>query len=87
MKLGCTSVDAPDAAASLTFFENAFGWKRRFLHASGTDGALDTGATTPPFAAHDLAAPGDTTLEPDGAVPALSGRGAGGTVHADARLG
>jgi lactoylglutathione lyase len=57
MKLGCTSVDAPDAAASLTFFENAFGWKRRFPHASGTDGALDTGATTPPFAAHELAAP------------------------------
>ena len=56
MKLGYTIVYVPDVAASLAFFEQAFGLTRRFLHESGTYGELDTGATTLSFAAHDLAA-------------------------------
>lgn len=54
MKLGYTIVYVPDVAASLAFFEAAFGLRRRFLHESGSYGELDTGATTLAFAAHDL---------------------------------
>ncbi|WP_327440418.1 VOC family protein [Pseudomonas donghuensis] len=50
MKLGYTIVYVPDVAASLAFFEQAFGLGRRFLHESGDYGELDTGATTLAFA-------------------------------------
>ncbi len=46
MKLGCTIVYVPEVSASLAFFENAFGLKRKFLHESGTYGEMDTGETT-----------------------------------------
>jgi lactoylglutathione lyase len=67
MKLGYTIVYVPDVAASLQFFEKAFGLQRRFLHESGTYGELDTGETTLSFAAHEL---GDMNF-------------AGGHIHAD----
>jgi len=70
MKLGYTIVYVPDVAASLQFFERAFGLKRRFLHESGTYGELETGATTLSFAAHSL---GDTNFP-------------GGHVHADSSV-
>ena len=54
MKLGDTILYVPDVAASLAFFEKAFGLKTRFLHESGTYGELETGATTLSFAAHEL---------------------------------
>jgi len=54
MKLGYTILYVPDVAASLQFFEQAFGLKRRFLHESGAYGELDTGSTTLSFAAHEL---------------------------------
>jgi lactoylglutathione lyase len=54
MKLGYTIVYVPDVARSLSFFESAFGLKRRFLHESGTYGELETGETTLSFAAHEL---------------------------------
>lgn len=54
MKLGYTIVYVPDVAASLAFFEAAFGLQRKFLHDSGTYGELDTGETTLSFAAHEL---------------------------------
>jgi len=55
MKLGYTILYVADVAASLEFYEQAFGLKRRFLHESGAYGELDTGATTLSFAAHALA--------------------------------
>jgi lactoylglutathione lyase len=54
MKFGYTIVYVPDVAASLSFFEKAFGLSRRFLHESGTYGELETGETTLAFAAHEL---------------------------------
>lgn len=54
MKFGYTIVYVPDVAASLDFFEQAFGFARRFLHESGTYGELQTGETTLSFAAHEL---------------------------------
>ncbi|MBA4260752.1 MAG: glyoxalase [Comamonadaceae bacterium] len=67
MKLGYTIVYVSDVAASLAFFEQAFGLQRRFLHESGSYGELDTGETTLSFAAHAL---GDMNF-------------VGGHVHAD----
>ena len=55
MKFGYTIIYVPDVAASLSFFEAAFGFSRRFLHESGTYGELETGATTLAFAADELA--------------------------------
>ncbi len=54
MKFGYTIIYVPEVAASLLFFESAFGIKRRFLHESGDYGELETGATTLAFAAHAL---------------------------------
>ncbi|MEO8155429.1 MAG: VOC family protein [Rhizobacter sp.] len=55
MKLGYIIVYVNDVAASLTFFEQGFGLKRRFLHESGGYGELETGSTTLGFAQHDTA--------------------------------
>ena len=54
MKFGYTIIYVPDVAASLAFFEKAFGLSRRFLHESGSYGELDTGETALAFAAHEL---------------------------------
>ncbi len=56
MKLGYTIIYVPDVGATLTFFEQAFGLTRRFLHESGQYGELATGETTLAFASHDLGA-------------------------------
>ena len=54
MKLGYTIIYVPNVAASLSFFEVAFGLSRRFLHESGDYGELETGETTLAFASHEL---------------------------------
>lgn len=54
MKFAYTIIYVPDVAASLQFFERAFGFRRRFLHESGMYGELETGATTLSFAAHEM---------------------------------
>ena len=54
MKFGYTIVYVPDVAASLAFFEQAFGLARGFLHESGTYGELASGETTLSSAAHEL---------------------------------
>lgn len=66
MKLGYTIAYVPNVSAALTFFETAFGFKRRFLHESGDYGELETGATTLAFASHEL---GDSNF-PTGVVRA-----------------
>jgi len=55
MQFAYTIVYVADVAASLDFFERAFGLRRRFLHESGGYGELDTGATALAFAQHDTA--------------------------------
>ena len=54
MKFGYLILYVADVASSLGFYERAFGFKRRFLHESGTYGELETGETKLAFAAHDL---------------------------------
>ncbi len=55
MKFAYTIVYVADVAASLAFFEQAFGLTRRFLHESGGYGELETGSTTLSFASHEVA--------------------------------
>jgi len=55
MQFAYTIVYVADVPASLRFFEQAFGLKRRFLHESGTYGELETGSTTLAFAQHEVA--------------------------------
>ncbi|MET0519382.1 MAG: VOC family protein [Burkholderiaceae bacterium] len=55
MQFAYTIVYVADVAASLAFFEQAFGLKRRFLHESGAYGELDTGTTALAFVDHATA--------------------------------
>jgi catechol 2,3-dioxygenase-like lactoylglutathione lyase family enzyme len=55
MQFAYTIVYVADVAASLSFFEQAFGLQRRFLHESGAYGELDTGATALAFVDHATA--------------------------------
>lgn len=55
MNFAYTIVYVADVAASLAFFERAFGLRRRFLHESGGYGELETGATALAFAQHGVA--------------------------------
>ncbi len=66
MKFAYTIVYVPDVAASLRFFDLAFGIGTKFLHESGDYGELLTGDTTLAFAAHSL---GDTNF-PGGHIEA-----------------
>jgi lactoylglutathione lyase len=56
MRFGYAILYVRDVAASLDFYERAFGQRRRFLHESGEYGELETGGTALAFAALDLAA-------------------------------
>jgi lactoylglutathione lyase len=55
MKLAACILYVPDVPAALSFYERAFGLKRKFLHESNTYGELATGATRLAFAAEVLA--------------------------------
>ncbi|MCV2353751.1 VOC family protein [Paucibacter sp. B2R-40] len=55
MKFAYTIVYVADVAASLAFFEAAFGLPTRFLHESGSYGELETGATALAFVDHATA--------------------------------
>lgn len=57
MQFAYTLVYVADVAASLAFFERAFGLRTRFLHESGAYGEVDTGAggTTLAFVDHATA--------------------------------
>ena len=50
MQFGYVILYVPDVAASVGFYERAFGVKRRFLHESGAYAELETGATALAFA-------------------------------------
>jgi len=65
MKFGYTIIYTEDVVRSIEFFENAFGFKRRFIHE--TDYAeLETGETALAFATHEL---GESNL-PNGYIKA-----------------
>lgn len=66
MKLGYTIFYVNDVQKSLTFYQDAFGFARRFLHESGDWGELETGPTALAFCSHALLKQmGKTTRQPD----------------------
>jgi lactoylglutathione lyase len=56
VRFGYTILYVSDPAASVAFYERAFGQRRRLVHESGEYAELDTGQTTLAFASHGLAA-------------------------------
>ena len=54
MKLGYVILYVPNVAASVLFYERAFGLKPRFVHESGQYAEMETGTTALAFAAEDL---------------------------------
>jgi uncharacterized glyoxalase superfamily protein PhnB len=55
MKFGYTIIYVPDTEKALQFYENAFGFKIKFLHESKVYGELETGNTTLAFVQESLA--------------------------------
>jgi lactoylglutathione lyase len=54
-KFSYTILYVRDVAQSVTFYEQAFGLKRRFVHESGQYAEMETDTTTLAFAVNDLA--------------------------------
>ena len=54
MKLGYVIIYVPNVAATVLFYERAFGLKPRFVHDSGQYAEMETGGTALAFAAVDL---------------------------------
>ena len=55
MNFAYTILYVQDVAASVAFYEQAFGLTRRFVHDSGEYAEMETGATTLSFASNALA--------------------------------
>ena len=64
MRFGYTILYVADVAASVDFYERAFGLERRFVHESGEYAELETGATALAFASRGLAAQNVPDLAP-----------------------
>lgn len=74
MKLGYVIHYVPDVAATVAFYEAAFGLQRRFADESGTYAELETGATALAFAAEEMVAEQGATfrrLRPGEPPPAI----------------
>ena len=56
MKLGYIILYVADVAATVAFYERAFGLKCRFVHEAGQYAEMETGATALAFVAEDFAA-------------------------------
>ena len=56
MKFAYTILYVSDVTRAIEFYENAFGFRRRFVHESGDYAELETGVTTLSFANLNLAA-------------------------------
>jgi uncharacterized glyoxalase superfamily protein PhnB len=73
MKFGYTILYVKDVEKTVTFYESAFGLKRKFVHESGY-GEMDTGETKLAFASVELATSNGVSFvpaNPDGAAPAV----------------
>jgi lactoylglutathione lyase len=74
VRFGYTILYVRDVAASLEFYERAFGQTRRLLHESGQYAELETGPTTLAFASRELAAdnlPEGASAAPEDAPPTV----------------
>lgn len=72
MKLKYTILYVESVAATLEFYENAFGFKTNFLHEAGDYGELDTGETTLAFSSLKLMSDlGKNPQKPSSLAPAF----------------
>lgn len=62
MRFGYTILYVPDVAATVAFYEAAFGLSRRFLDDSGMYAEMETGATALAFAHESMAAANGLTI-------------------------
>lgn len=70
MKLKYTILYVENVAATLEFYENAFGFSRIFLHEAGDYGELNTGETTLSFSSLKLMADlGKNPQKPNPSAP------------------
>lgn len=65
IRFGYVILYVMDVPATLTFYERAFGLKRRFLHESEMYGELETGGTVLAFAAEALVEVNGITARPN----------------------
>ena len=73
MKFGYAILYVKDVEKTVTFYESAFGLKRKFVHESGY-GEMDTGETKLAFASVDLATSNGVSFvqaNPEGPSPAV----------------
>lgn len=65
MRFGYTIVYVGDVPATISFYENAFGLARRFIHESNLYAEMDTGSTTLSFAHESMAETNDIAIRPN----------------------
>jgi uncharacterized glyoxalase superfamily protein PhnB len=65
MRLGYTLIYVSDVAATVAFYELAFGLQRRFIHESSLYAEMDTGETTLSFAAETMAEMNGLAIRPN----------------------
>jgi uncharacterized glyoxalase superfamily protein PhnB len=65
MRLGYTLIYVSDVAATVAFYESAFGLQRRFIHESSLYAEMDTGETTLSFAAETMAEMNGLAIRPN----------------------
>jgi uncharacterized glyoxalase superfamily protein PhnB len=65
MRLGYTIIYVPDVAATVAFYEAAFGLERRFIHESGLYAEMATGETTLSFAGEEMAEMNGLAIRPN----------------------
>jgi lactoylglutathione lyase len=73
MKLGYTIAYVADVAATVAFYERAFGLRRRFVAETGEYGELETGATALAFASEGMAAKNGVAIRPNRAKDKAAG--------------
>ncbi len=73
MKLGYTIIYVADVAATIEFYERAFGLERKFVDESGMYGELATGDTVLAFAAEPMAAANGLSIRPNRPTEAPAG--------------
>ncbi len=65
MKFGYTIIYVADVVATVEFYENAFGIKRRFIHESNDYAEMETGETALTFAGEASAEENDIAIYPN----------------------
>jgi uncharacterized glyoxalase superfamily protein PhnB len=65
MRLGYTLIYVSDVAATVAFYESAFGLQRRFIHDSGLYAEMETGETALSFAGETMAEMNGLAIRPN----------------------